>query len=527
MFFRSVVVHILAIVVLASFASFVKADKVVLKDGTVLQGKTIPEGNGYWFKGLDGQTRHIDAADISTVEKVTPVKSGAEASESHPRLGPSVAFVKTKAEASENAAAAVAVWQQFIDSKPSGPDLKSAQDELTRWQKMQGDGAERIKGKWMAGADRNALIEKFRKLHDEGLQLLKSNQTLQAIKKLEEAQALYPNSFQAAFQLGYIYTLQKDDPKALGYLDQALKLQPNSPEALGNVALCQFHKKQYLESVMTLYKAAQNGDTPEIAQDLVTMLTKISPSQRDSQRLKPAVDASNLMIAKYKIAGPGPLFLVPLRPKLTSPGIESPGGTYSGTGFVISPDGLILTNRHVAEKAKTLMVVLDGKTQRPAQVVNIDDEQDLALIQVKTDAPLPFVRLSVADAPAPGAECTVMGFPMIDRLGANIKITRGIVASKASLDGADVMIDAKVNPGNSGGPILDQNGNVMAIVCMKSVSNAMEDSYGLAISAGQIRKFLAKNHVQAPTGEPAALALTTEQIAAKVTPAAVCILSTR
>ena len=62
---------------------------------------------------------------------------------------------------------------------------------------------------------------------------------------------------------------------------------------------------------------------------------------------------------------------------------------------------------------------------------------------------------------------------MIDRLGADLKVTRGIVstARKTDLD-ADVVVDAKVNPGNSGGPILDRDGNVMAIVSMKSLSSA-------------------------------------------------------
>jgi hypothetical protein len=121
-----------------------------------------------------------------------------------------------------------------------------------------------------------------------------------------------------------------------------------------------------------------------------------------------------------------------------------------------------------------------------------------------------------------------MGFPMIDRLGESIKITRGVVTSKAQMElGADIMVDAKVNPGNSGGPILDRFGNVMAIVSMKSLSSASEDSYGLGISAGQIRRFLAKNQVTLPRTGADMASLSTEQVAAKVTPAAVCILSTR
>jgi hypothetical protein len=88
------------------------------------------------------------------------------------------------------------------------------------------------------------------------------------------------------------------------------------------------------------------------------------------------------------------------------------------------------------------------------------------------------------------------------------------------------MVEAKVNPGNSGGPILDKYRKVMAIVSMKSQNSAMADSFGLGISAGNIRKFLKKNNVVVPLGMTGPVTLSTEDIVAKVKPATVCILST-
>ncbi len=171
-----------------------------------------------------------------------------------------------------------------------------------------------------------------------------------------------------------------------------------------------------------------------------------------------------------------------------------------------------------------------ANVQRSADVVVIDDQQDLALIRIRPDraAKLPVVRLAPGDRPADGAECTVMGYPLIDRLGGAVKITRGIVSSSAKeQEGADVMIDAKVNPGNSGGPILDKHGNVMAIVSMKTLSSSDVDTYGLGISAGKIREFLAKNKVVLTPGPASGSPLSAEEIAAKVKPATVCILATR
>jgi hypothetical protein len=120
-----------------------------------------------------------------------------------------------------------------------------------------------------------------------------------------------------------------------------------------------------------------------------------------------------------------------------------------------------------------------------------------------------------------------MGFPLIDRLGGSIKVTRGIVSSgSARQKGADIVTDAKVNPGNSGGPMLDRFGNVMGVVTMKSANSTFEDSYGLAISAGKVRKFLAKNNVAVTAGANGSAGLSAEEIAAKVKPATVCIICT-
>ena len=174
-------------------------------------------------------------------------------------------------------------------------------------------------------------------------------------------------------------------------------------------------------------------------------------------------------------------------------------------------------------------MVLSKGDEREAEVVAIDREQDLALIRIKPKAneTLPYVQLSKKDSPNEGADCTVLGYPLIDRMGANIKVTHGVVSSASSkVVGADVVIDAKVNPGNSGGPILDKDGNVMAIVSMKTTSTQMEDTYGLGISAGNIRKFLVKNHVDIKPGD-AGHQLSIEEIAQKVKPATVCIIGTK
>lgn len=531
-FSRTSLCCFLAAIVLVT-AALVTADKVTLKDGTVLEGTALKEPNGYWFKGVDGQRRHLTDDEVAGVEK-GPIGS-TPGSGVHRYVG-SIGSVKQRADDVDTPVAGVAIWQEYIDSKPSGADLKFAQDELAKWKKLQADGAEKIKGRWVGGEERKDIIQKHRKLELEGVQLLRNNETLGAMKKLQEAQTIYPNSFPSAFWLGWLAMLQDKDAQALNYFNQALRLHPNSPETLANMGLIQWHKRQFQDAIMTLYKAAQNGDTKEIAQDLVNAIEVLPPMLRRTEKLRPVLEASRLLAVKYGISGPNQqMLMVPLRDDEekpghggSEPGEHTPGMWYSGTGFIISPEGMILTNRHVVDGAKTLLVQLTGNVEKAGHIVNIDNDQDLALIKIDSDKELPVVHLSPSNSPNEGAEVTVMGFPLIDRFGPGVKITRGIVTSSEHLDvGTDVMVDAKVNPGNSGGPILDKYGNVMAIVSMKSLSTAKEDSFGLGISAGQIRKFLAKNKLQIPQGIAGPAPLSTEDIVAKVKPATVCILSTR
>jgi S1-C subfamily serine protease len=274
-------------------------------------------------------------------------------------------------------------------------------------------------------------------------------------------------------------------------------------------------------------KAAELGDTPEIAYDLTAVINLSPPGIQSSSRIKGAVDASHLLASKYNMPPEiwkRGLLPVPLREhRGDEPG---EGAISSGTGFVISPDGLILTNRHVVKGGKTFQVILQGGTKVPAEVVVIDDEQDMALIRIKVAKPMATVQLAEHDSPSDGAECTVIGFPLGNRYTASPKVTHGIVtSSKIATEGADVMIDAKVNPGNSGGPILDKSGNVMAIVAMKSLSSQMEDSYGIGISAGKIRQFLEKNKVKSTKAKSDAAGLSVEDIAAKIEPVTVLILT--
>jgi S1-C subfamily serine protease len=507
-------------------ASTAWGSKLVLKDGTVLEGVVIRQQDGYWIKTPDGNTRMLSDDDVASVTMDSPDADGSSAQ----AMSDAFRAARSRALDAQTALAAVSMWQQFIDKFPDSPDLPQAQAELARWKSLAADGAERINGKWVSGEQRRKLVEQADDLTRQALEMLENKQTLAAIQMLQQSVRLYPNSFLTNFALGDVAMFQKNYDMAIEYYRSAVKLAPQSAAALNNLAVASFFSKRWEAGIAGFGQAAQIEDSKMVAQNLVTALATAPQDVRTQPRLRTTIEASNLLAMKYQINGPSANFYLmsPPEPKGDFKGGGGPSGYgWSGTGFFITDDGLILTNRHVAQGAKSLLV-LSGDEQRSADVVAIDDDYDLALIRIKPKGKAAFVHLSAADSPQEGADCTVMGFPLIQKLGADIKITRGIISSDATDagNGADVLIDAKVNPGNSGGPILDRFGNVMAIVCMKSFSSQMEESYGIGISAGHIRAFLAKNHIIPPAVEPDTPSLSTEDIVTKVKPATVCILAT-
>jgi S1-C subfamily serine protease len=494
------------------------ADQLVLTDGTTLEGTVIKEADGYWIKLTDGSTRTLSSAEVKSHVKGngSSVASGSA----------DFNATKRKADSAEAPLAAVAAWQKYVEANPGD---KLALAELEKWKKLSDDGAEKINGKWVGGDERKAMIAKSNDLIDQALKDFKANQTLAAVKKLDEARKVYPNAERAYFFLGYI-NLTPNPEQAIKNFEQGLRLKPNSVEGLNNLGIAMIAKKEFARGLNLFYQAAEKEDSKELAQNLVNAAALVPEKQRDGAGVKPAIEASKILGAKYAIKGPSAAF------SLMPPGVAArhadsdlpPGTISSGTGFVIRDDGLILTNRHVVQGGQDLLVILPGNVRKSAQVVKIDDEQDLALIQVKMDEKLSTAALSKADTPAEGAQVFVMGYPLLDRMGGSIKITQGIVSGSANRGtGADILTDAKVNPGNSGGPMLDKHGQVVGIVTMKSLSTATEDSYGMAISAGQIRKFLAKENVVLTAPAAPAAALDAEQVASQVKPATVCILNVR
>jgi S1-C subfamily serine protease len=139
----------------------------------------------------------------------------------------------------------------------------------------------------------------------------------------------------------------------------------------------------------------------------------------------------------------------------------------TGSGFILNPDGEILTNNHVVKGSSQLTVTLADKKVFKAKVLGTDPRDDLALIKIEAGRKLPAMHLGDSDALVVGQKVLAIGNPF----GFEGTLTTGIVSSlnrtiqteaSRALEGM-IQTDAAINPGNSGGPLLDSHGNVIGI----------------------------------------------------------------
>jgi S1-C subfamily serine protease len=173
-------------------------------------------------------------------------------------------------------------------------------------------------------------------------------------------------------------------------------------------------------------------------------------------------EQSNIDI--YKSARDATVFITSVVYTRSFFGVNPEKGT--GTGFVISPEGEILTNNHVAAGGQQLTVTLSDKKVYKARVLGFDPRNDLALIKIDAGRKLPTVRLGDSNHLVVGQKVLAIGNPFQFEgtltTGIVSSLDRTIETEENKLEGM-IQTDAAINPGNSGGPLLDSHGSVIGI----------------------------------------------------------------
>lgn len=174
----------------------------------------------------------------------------------------------------------------------------------------------------------------------------------------------------------------------------------------------------------------------------------------------------------------------------------------SGTGFVVSAEGHILTNAHVVEGCHTLTV-----NDRDARLINISTTFDLALLQTDMPSNQPVAMFASSTARL-NQDVIAVGYPYAGLLG-GVNVTRGAVSSMTGLGGDEttMQITAPVQPGNSGGPVLSDKGEVLGVVVSKLDALVVADALGdipqnvnFAIRGEAAKLFLSLNGVTPQNG---------------------------
>lgn len=168
----------------------------------------------------------------------------------------------------------------------------------------------------------------------------------------------------------------------------------------------------------------------------------------------------------------------------------------SGSGVIISDDGYIVTNNHVIEDATNIEVVMNNNQRYYAKLVGADANTDLALLKIKAHN-LPFVPYGDSDDVHPGEWVLAIGNPF----DLNSTVTAGIVSAKARNIGilqeknglsieAFIQTDAAVNPGNSGGALVNLAGELIGVNTAIATSSGSYQGYSFAIPVSLVKKVM-------------------------------------
>ncbi|MEW6219801.1 MAG: trypsin-like peptidase domain-containing protein [Thermodesulfobacteriota bacterium] len=259
--------------------------------------------------------------------------------------------------------------------------------------------------------------------------------------------------------------------------------------------------------------ASANGPAvAPLAQALVRQTAPVSPAARVVAAVQPSV--VNISALRPDIAEP------PAGQKQPD-GSANPGGSVFrfidplagasmksiGSGVIMTEDGAILTNYHVVQQSDQIYVTCfgeQGSSRYPAEVVHLDEQVDLALLKIRPVAPLPTATLGDSELLSIGDQVLAMGSPF----GLAQSVSQGIISGKRDaivIEGIThrdlLQTDAAINQGNSGGPLVNMQGQVVGINTAIYTPNGAFAGVGFAVPAATVREFL---HDLIALPEPAA-----------------------
>ncbi len=245
-------------------------------------------------------------------------------------------------------------------------------------------------------------------------------------------------------------------------------------------------------AMVALYITANQNEEPSVTRLQQMVLTRYhtdSATTLQLQRFRPVAKNIARAVVHIRVSyGPGNFSLNPLEYRYQAP-MRS-----SGSGVLLTDNGYIVTNNHVIEDATRIEVVLYNNARYYAKVIGVDRSTDLALLRIKAEN-LPFLPFGDSDLLEPGDWVLAAGNPF----ELTSTVTAGIVSAKARNIGvlrdrnnlqveSFIQTDAAVNPGNSGGALVNLKGELVGINTAIATSTGQYAGYSFAIPVSLVQK---------------------------------------
>lgn len=176
---------------------------------------------------------------------------------------------------------------------------------------------------------------------------------------------------------------------------------------------------------------------------------------------------------------------------LGAEGAGEPTGAATGSGFIVDPSGVVLTNEHVVNSAVSIEAILSNQQRVPVRVVATDPRTDVAVLQIDAPGPFPWLELADSDEVAVGDLVVAIGNPF----DFDSTVTFGIVSAMGRRGLSEreiqdyIQTDAAVNPGNSGGPLIGLDGRVVGLnTAIYAPGNDQNSGISFAIPANMLTR---------------------------------------
>ena len=335
-----------------------------------------------------------------------------------------------------------------------------------------------------------------------------TGQYQEAIASYKEAIRIKPDYALAHYGLGWVYKNIDRNYEAIAEYKEALRIDPNFTVARNNLNKLEqktADKRLALEQRLLKEEKKKHQARQNLKEaDRLARERKLLEEER--KKLEAAEERQRQQQAQVK--------------KKPTP--------QSGSGFFVSKMGHIITNAHVVKNCNKVTVGDNANTQVPAELINTDRSNDLALLKLSTlemasaKSKSLIQKLGITVVPLAskgllrdedvrlGEKVLVAGYPFGELFSNTIKVTSGIVSATrgAGDDSGQFQLDAAVQPGNSGGPIYDSGGNIVGVVIsqldklkMAKAIGSLPENVNFGIKASTVRQFLTSSGLPSKKSE--------------------------